>query len=269
VSDLPSVPDYFGQFMAPLQRQQQIDINRQQVQAEEAQVYQRAAEQQAKLHQQQMFQSDAQSVISNPTPEGYRSLMLKYPSEHEGIKAAWDQQSEGQRQRDTEAASQVYAALSNGRSDLALSLLKDRQAALKNGGEDDKVTDSIIDMISSGDPAKVKQAQGIAGFVLANAAGPDKIGSTLQALGQQGGDYTLGPGMKRFNAQNEVVAEARTRRSTATLRRSALTASRSPRSFALAAMDSRCQQPTPEALAGSRTPLQRCSRTKAATRRRT
>jgi hypothetical protein len=208
VSDLPSVPDYFGQFMAPLQRQQQIDINRQQVQAEEAQVYQRAAEQQAKLHQQQMFQSDAQSVISNPTPEGYRSLMLKYPSEHEGIKAAWDQQSEGQRQRDTEAASQVYAALSNGRSDLALSLLKDRQAALKNGGEDDKVTDNIIDMISSGDPAKVKQAQGIAGFVLANAAGPDKIGSTLEALSGSKGGFTLDPGAIRYDANGNVVAES-------------------------------------------------------------
>jgi hypothetical protein len=63
-----------------------------------------------------------------------------------------------------------------------LQALKDRKAALAKAGESTEVTDQLISMIESGDPAKIKQAQGIAGFALANATGPDKIGSTLEAL---------------------------------------------------------------------------------------
>jgi hypothetical protein len=174
--------DYFGQFVAPLQKDRQLDIEQQQVKTQEALRKAQAAEAQRKLQQAALFQQDAQAVISNPTPEGYRALLLKYPDFHEGLKQAWDQYSEGQKDRNTEAASQVYATLQNGRPDLALQALKDRKAALAKAGESTEVTDQLISMIESGDPAKIKQAQGIAGFALANATGPDKIGSTLEAL---------------------------------------------------------------------------------------
>lgn len=208
MSDLPAVPDYYGQFMAPLQRQQALNIDQQNANAQEAQVRLLAMQQAAKARQAQQFQVDAQSVIANPTADGYRTLLLKHPEQYEGIKAAWEQQSEGQRTRDTQAASQVYAALANGRSDLALSLLKDRKTAMTNGGEDDKITDQLIEMVSSGDPAKVKQAQGIAGFVLANSAGPDKIGSMLEALGNKKGGFTLDAGAVRFDDDGNVIAQS-------------------------------------------------------------
>lgn len=188
MSDLPAVPDYFGQFMAPLQRQQQIGIAQQNADAQTMQVRAQVLEEQRKELQAALFQRDAAAVIANPTPEGYRQLMLQHPEMHEGLKAAWDQYSEGNKESDISAASQVYAALANGRSDLALSLLKDRKTAQANSGADDKITDQLIEMVESGDPQKIKQAQGIAGFVLANATGPDKIGATLNALGQIGPD---------------------------------------------------------------------------------
>lgn len=174
--------DYFGQFMRPLQTNRQLDIQQQQVDQQGEQIRAVATEKQRKLQEAALFQQDAQAVISNPTPEGYRALLLKYPDMHEGLKAAFDKYSDAQKERNVGAASQVYAALQNGRSDLALQLLKQRKDALTAGGESTEVTDQLIDMVQSGDPAKIKQAQGIAGFVLAQATGPDKIGDTLKSL---------------------------------------------------------------------------------------
>jgi hypothetical protein len=206
--ELQSPPDYFGQFMAPLQRNRALDIQQQDVNNQTAQAQAQAAKLQAGVEAMHAYQQDAAQVISNPSPEGYRALMLKYPEMHDSLKSAWDNYGEDQKQRDTEAASQVYAALANGRSDLALQLLKDRKTAHANAGQDDKITDSLIDLVESGDPAKIKQAQGMAGFALASSTGPDKIGSMLEALGSGGGDYTLSPGSRRFDANNNLVAEA-------------------------------------------------------------
>lgn len=182
--------DYFGQFMAPLQKNRELDIQQQQVDAQKEQAKAKAAEIARKAAQVQAFQTDAQSVIAHPTPDGYRALLLKYPDMHEGLKASWDQYSDGQKSRNTEAAASVYSALQNGRPDLALSILKERKTALANGGEDTKETDAIIEAIESGDPAKIQQAKGIAGMVLATATGPDKIGSTLESLDKLGAKRT-------------------------------------------------------------------------------
>lgn len=185
--ELQSPPDYFGQFMAPLQRQQALNIEQQQANLQQQELQAKLAKARqdaATLHQ---YQLDTASVISSPTPEGFRTLMLKYPDMHEGLKDAWDSYGEGERQRDTSAASQVYAALANGQPEVAAKLLRDRKEALTSAGKDDKLTDSLIDMVESGDPQKIKQAQGMAGYVLATAVGPDKIGSTLEALSNYGG----------------------------------------------------------------------------------
>jgi hypothetical protein len=184
--------DYFGQFMAPLQKNRELSIQQQQVDMQKAQ--QRVQLQQAaqKIAEIQAYKTDAQSVIDNPTPDGYRNLLLKYPEMHESLKQGWDQYSEGQKNRNVEAAGQVYATLANGQPQLALQLLKERKDALAKSGESTEVTDNLIDMIQSGDPQKIKQAQGIAGFALAQATGPDKIGPMLETLGVNGGGEVKG-----------------------------------------------------------------------------
>jgi hypothetical protein len=186
--ELQPVPDYFGQFMAPLQRQQALNLEQQQVQLQQQAAQEKVRALQQAAAAERAYQQDAASVIANPSPEGFRALMLKYPEMHDGLKNAWDQYGEGEKQRDTAAASQVYAALSNGQPELAAQVLKDRKAALASAGQDDKITDSILDMIESGDPQKIKQAQGIAGYALATTAGPEKIGPMLEALGMNGGN---------------------------------------------------------------------------------
>jgi lysozyme family protein len=155
----------------------------------DAEAYQKAAHTLAitaaadKIRQQQQYQQDVSNVIKNPTPEGYRGLLVAYPEQHEALKAAWDGYSEDEKDRNLKAATGVYGALANNKPDLALDLLRNRKQALADAGEDTTETDHLISLLESGDPEQVKAAKGIAGFVIAGAVGPDKVGSTLEALG--------------------------------------------------------------------------------------
>jgi lysozyme family protein len=136
-----------------------------------------------KLAREAQYQQDVSSVIKNPTPEGYRGLLVAYPEQHEALKAAWDGYSADEKDRNLKAATGVYGALANNKPDLALDLLRNRKQALADAGEDTTETDHLISLLESGDPEQVKAAKGIAGFVIAGAVGPDKVGSTLEALG--------------------------------------------------------------------------------------
>jgi hypothetical protein len=197
--ELQAPPDYYSQFLAPLAQQQNMQAQQQQMQiqkqeaAQNAQAFQMqlaAAQQQQQAAQQ--YQTDAQSVLSNPTPEGFRALMLKYPQMHEGVQSAFQNYSDTEQQRITGIASSVYSALSKGDPDSAASALSDYSAALKNAGMDTSVPDAALKLIQSGDPAKVKQAQGMAGMILMNAYGPDKGPDILKALEPDGKDgFTL------------------------------------------------------------------------------
>lgn len=187
MGNLPAVPDYFGQFIAPLQKQDLIGLERRKVANDEAITRAKIAEAQQEATQEAAFRAEVEGVVANPTPEGFRSLMLRYPKQHEALKDAWGQYSEGQKSRNTEAAASIYGALSNGRNDLALSKLKQRRAALIEGGETTEETDALIELVESGDPKKIAQAKGLAGMVLSVATGPDKIGSTLESLDKIGG----------------------------------------------------------------------------------
>jgi hypothetical protein len=212
--ELQAPPDYLGQFLAPLAQQQNMQAQQQQMQiqkqeaAQNAQAFQlQLAEAQRQQQQAQQYQTDAQSVLSNPTPEGFRALMLKYPQMHEGVQSAFQNYSEGEQQRVTGIASSVYSALSKGDPDSAASALTDYSAALKNAGMDTSVADNALKLIQSGDPAKVKQAQGMAGMILMNAYGPDKGAEVLKALAPDTKDgFTLNQGEYRYDANGNLIA---------------------------------------------------------------
>jgi hypothetical protein len=214
VSDLPAVPDYYGQFIAPFQRQQALGIEQQNADSQRMQVNQqatqlalRAAEQVRQAALLKSYQNDAAQVVSNPTPEGYESLMLKYPDQYQGIKAAWDQHGEEQQKRDLGLASNVYAAISSGRVDLALDTATKARDALKAAGEDTSQYDTAIQMLQSGDPAQIQKVKGLAGYIVAAATGPGRISDTLQALSGGGESYTLSPGETRFQG-GEMIAQS-------------------------------------------------------------
>jgi len=203
----------FDTFMAPLQRQQQLNTNQQLADAQTqetklntAMLGMKVAEAQRQQALQQQYQSDVQSVISNPTPDALRALMLKYPDQHEALQQSYNNLTEGQKTDTVNAAASVYAALSNDRPDIALQLLQDRKTALSSAGQDTKVDDALIGMLQSGDPAQAQKAKGIAGYVLASATGPDKITDTLNALNGLDKSFTLEPGQYRYDSNGNLVA---------------------------------------------------------------
>jgi hypothetical protein len=197
----------FGTFLAPVLQQQQMQLQQQDA-AQQAQVLKLQLAQAAQQQQQaQQYQTDAQSVLSNPTPEGFRALMLKYPQMHEGVQSAFQNYSDTEQNRITGIASSVYSALSKGDPDAAASALTDYSSALKNAGMDTSVADNALKLIQSGDPAKVKQAQGMAGMILMNAYGPDKGAEVLKALTPDTKDgFTLNQGEYRYDSDGNLIA---------------------------------------------------------------
>lgn len=205
-TDLPAVPDYYGQFLKPLAMQQDMAIQQQQAQQQKTAFSYQLAQAAREQQQAKDYQADAAHVISNPTPEGYQALMLKYPQMHDSLQEAYKGYSDGEKQRDNEAASSVYAALSNDRPDVALDVLTQRKKALESAGQDTSMDDAVIQMLQSGDPAQIQKAKGLAGFVLASQAGPDKIGDVLDSLAGKKGGYTLQQGDYRYDDQGNLIA---------------------------------------------------------------
>lgn len=184
-----------------------VDAQRENVLAKQAQDL---AAEQAAQERARAYAEEVARVQARPSPEGFRSLLLRYPEQHEALKSAWDGYSEGEKTRNLEAATKLYGYLNAGRSDLALTELQRRKAALAEAGEDTTETDGLIEMIESGDPAEVARAQGFAGLVLSAAVGPDKIGPTLESITNVRQDEEMFPTVKR-----KAEAEASTAETTA------------------------------------------------------
>jgi hypothetical protein len=171
VSDLPAVPDYFGQFVAPLQRQQALGIEQQNANLQQQQIVQQQQAMLAKARAQQQYQQDAAEVIANPTPEGFRALMLKYP---EAARQPQGQHGDNYGRRRaakgrTSAASQVYAALANGqhrpRCHSFFGTARKRTTGAGNRRQAHRLSSSTWSRAAT--RQKIKQAQGMAGYVLA------------------------------------------------------------------------------------------------------
>lgn len=140
------------------------------------------AERQRQLQEQ--MNADLGSLFSQPrvSAQEYARLTVKYPQMREQLKQAWDMVGEDQRRSNLDMASQVYAALSTDRPDVAEDILRRRVEAMRNSGvPDDEVrqTEVWADMIRD-DP---DQARHLGGLVLASVMEPDKFASTYASLG--------------------------------------------------------------------------------------
>lgn len=191
-----------------LQIGEQRRFRRAQTEAQTLALSQAQAEADQKAARQAAYQADVDAVLKSPTPEGYQRLLLQYPEQREAINAGLDSYSDGQKSRNLDAAMSVAGLLSAGNTDGALKVLKDRKTAL-NGVESTEITDSLIGMLESGDPAKIMQAKGLAGFVISAQLG-DKAGPVLNRLGFGGGDdpKVIAPGSALVSESGEVLYQA-------------------------------------------------------------
>lgn len=163
------------------------------------------AAQQQEFQQQQAYQQDVEAVMSNPTAEGYSSLFAKHPQFKDAIAKSWDTRDAAAKQGDLSMVGQIHAALRNGKPDLAISTLERRIAADKEAGQDTADDEQLLSTIRSGD---VKSAEGLTGAIIASVVGPEKYASVYEQLNKGNDPYTLSPGAKRFDANNNLVATA-------------------------------------------------------------
>lgn len=138
-------------------------------------------EAQAKAQQNAAWQGAVGNALQNPTTENYQKLFA-YPDRIDAAKQLLGNYTDQQKNRNLSAAMEVGGLINAGATDSAIAKLKDRRTALAQAGESTEITDHIIANLESGDPAKITQAKGLAGTVIAMTLG-DKAGPVLDSLG--------------------------------------------------------------------------------------
>lgn len=166
------------------------------------------AEQQG-MDQQAAFQSDLDAVLMSPTAQAYSSLILKHPKYAQQVKNAFQVQDEAKRTSDLRQMGEVYSAAAVGKYDIAAKAMRSRVEADKAAdGIADPQDEAILAALESNDPMQQKAALGQVGIVLSAITGPEKFSATLGSLKQGSEDFSLSPGMKRFDAAGNEIASA-------------------------------------------------------------
>ncbi len=161
-----------------------------------------------KAQQEAEYRQSVQAVLTNPTAQGYASLMTRFPEYAKEAQAGWNALDANRQQADLTQLGDLYGAAGAGKFDMAASILQRRIDADKAIGDDTEQDETILSMLKSGDPDQQKKAMGVIGLQLSAVTGPDKFAQAYGALtkGQEG--YTLAPGNRRYDAEGNLVAEA-------------------------------------------------------------
>ena len=131
------------------------------------------------------MQADLLQLSTAPTVANISSVMAKYPQVAEKFKPLLDNATEQQRQNRIGQASDVYASLLAGRSDIAKQLLQEHADAARNAGDEQsaKSAEVMARILDNGDAGK-NMILSSAGMFLSAAMGADKFGETYSKLSE-------------------------------------------------------------------------------------
>lgn len=155
-----SQPDFLKDFQSGLQLGQGI-----------RQIYQ--GRQQA-----EQYQADILSAMQSPTPQNFAALALKYPTQREAIKQAFDGLSEADRKDQQGFGSQAYSALISGNPEIAADITRRRIQARQNSGLDTSSEENLLSIIEK----SPQQAQAALGFTLSHISDPENFAKQFAAL---------------------------------------------------------------------------------------
>ncbi len=131
------------------------------------------------------MQRDMGALATNPnaTGEDYAKLTMKYPQMADHFKKSWDMLDSAQQQSQLDHVSQVHAALTNNKTDIATKLLEDQAVALENSGKTDEATNArnMAEFIRLNPQA----ARAATGLKLSSIMGPEKFATTFSTLGAE------------------------------------------------------------------------------------
>ena len=153
-----------------------------------AQISALKAQQQAQEAQRQaaiQMQKDLRALAANKNATGsdYANMILKYPQMSDHFKSSWDMLNADHQQSKLDNFTQVHAALTNDKPDVAIKILTDRAEALRNSGRenDAKTNEDMAEFIRL-NPQAAKTSSGL---MLSSIMGPEKFASTFSTLGAE------------------------------------------------------------------------------------
>lgn len=142
-------------------------------------------EKQRQIELQQQMQKDLGQLATNPNPtaKDFAQITVKYPQLAEHFKNTWTMLNADQQQSQLSNASQVYAALTAGKPEIAQKLLDDQAAAYTNAGDDKNAQiNKTLSQLIQQSPETAKTS---AGLFLSSVLGPEKFATTFSTLGDQ------------------------------------------------------------------------------------
>lgn len=157
--------------------------------------------------QKQQYQSDVETYLRDPTPNGILSLASRYPEQAEALRKGWDVKDSAQRTADMGQLGAIVSAIDSKRPDLALTQLRKRRDAEKARGIDVADLDHAIEGLVAGDEGAIKTLKGYA-LAHLSAADPERFAANYSAADKTGKDFTLGSGMRRYDSEGNLIAEA-------------------------------------------------------------
>lgn len=161
-------------------------------QLEQLQLQQAEAQRAAQIQ----MQRDLGELSQNQNASGadYAAMMTKYPQLSEQLTKSLAAHTDVQRENVISDASQVFAALQQGKTDVASDVIAAKVAAYRNTG-DTRRADGLeaIGHSIKLDPASAKTSIAL---LLGKAMGPEKFGSLIASLGKEGRDAEQFPYQK-------------------------------------------------------------------------
>jgi hypothetical protein len=186
----------------PLMQGLQIRKANKAMEFQQDQIMQKQAAQQA---EQTSINQDLRVLREQPTPENYANFTLRHPQLHEAATAAWSTYAPERQNMNLRDMTGAFVALKNGQPQYAKDVLTQRRAILEKNGESTAETDQALKLIEDG---HADTAQDLLFYGMSAAAGADKFGSMVGALGGNERADEVQPGVVRKGNAEATTAEA-------------------------------------------------------------
>lgn len=134
---------------------------------------------------QQQQDAAQQTALANPTPENIQAWQIAAPDQWQATQAAHNSLNTDTQRTNMQDAAAVYGLLDAGNTDGAAKVLQNRIDAGQTHLQ------PLLDMVQSGDPGKVKSAQGVAGMTLASYMGPDQFANVYGSTAKTPSEIAL------------------------------------------------------------------------------
>lgn len=196
-ADLPPPGDALMQGVKNGAGLQQLQVQQQQ----QALAMQQA---QAAQAQKEQMAADMSMLSQNPTPDSIAKFSIKYPQLSEQMKRSFDMIDPREKQAKLEHLTQVYSAFNADKPEIALQVMRDQAAALRNSGDERGAgaTEAMARVMEM-DPVYAKIHTG---NMLAAMAGPEKFAETFAKMGGEQRAQDQAPGaLRKVNADADAA----------------------------------------------------------------